>query len=161
MQGLIATFRYALFSVPLFTLPACWGQTNLLDPCKLLTKAEAEAILGEPVRDPQPGGIGGVKFCDYRTVKIYGGISPYSIHIAIVPEQQQTWEAGKKLHAKEMRPVTGIGEDAYFLLDDLDVFVKQRSVAINVLKDIDKPDHAKAVESAERTVAQKAIPRVQ
>jgi hypothetical protein len=38
---------------------------------------------------------------------------------------------------------------------------KQRSVAINVLKNIDKPDHAKAVENAEKAVAQKAIARMQ
>jgi hypothetical protein len=92
---------------------------------------------------------------------VYGGVSPYWIHIAIAPEKQQVWDAGKKLHAKELRPVAGIGDDAYFLLDELDVFTKQRSVTIDVVKDIDKPDHAKVVENSEKAVAQKAIYRIQ
>jgi hypothetical protein len=135
---------------------------GLPDVCKLLTKEEAEAILGEPVRDPEPGGIGGNKICDYKTVKVHGGILPYSIHIAIIPEKSQTWDIGKKLHieAKELRPVAGLGDDAYFLLDDLEILSKQRSVTINVLKSIDKPDHAKAVEEAEKMVAQKALSRL-
>jgi hypothetical protein len=135
--------------------------SGLSDPCKFLTRAEAESVLGEPVRDPEPSTFGGAHICDYKTVKIYGGVSPYSVHIAIIPEQPQVWDAGKKLYGKEMRPVPGIGDDAYFLLEDLQVYIHQRSVNINVLKSIDRPDHAKAVEQAERAVAQKAIPRMQ
>jgi len=135
---------------------------GLPDVCKLLTKEEAGAILGEAVRDPEPGGIGGNKICDYKTVKVHGGILFYSIHIAIIPEKQQAWDIGKKLHseAKELRPVAGLGEDAYFLLDDLEILSKQRSVTINVMKSIDKPEHAKAVEEAEKMVAQKALSRL-
>jgi hypothetical protein len=140
------------------------ADSNLPDPCKLLTKAEAEAILGEAIRDPEPGGLGGSKICEYKTVTVHGGVLPYYIHIGIIPEQQQVWDAGKKLHlqsdAKETRPVAGIGDDAYFLLEDLDIFTKQRSVSINVMKSIDKPDHAKAVQDAEMAVAQKIIPRM-
>jgi len=138
------------------------SDSGLPEVCNLLTKEEAEAILGEAVREPEPGSIGGNKICDYKTVKVHGGILPYSIHIAIVPEKTQTWNAGKKLHveAKELRPVAGLGDDAYFLLDDLEILSKQRSVTINVLKSIDKPDHAKAVEEAEKIVAQKALSRM-
>src|SRR5262249_25086307 len=95
---------------------------------------------------------------------VHGGVLPYYIHIGMIPEQQQVWDAGKKLYqqsdAKNMRPVAGIGDDAYFLLEDLDIFTRQRSVTITVLKSIDKPDHAKAVEDAEMAVAQKIIPRM-
>lgn len=146
------------------TSSAAGADSGLPDPCKLLTKAEAESILGEAVRDPEPSSLGGVKICDYKTVTVHGGVLPYSIHIAIAPEQQQVWDAGKKLHqqsdTKEMKPVAGIGDDAYFLLDDLDILSKQRSVAINVMKSIDKPSHAKDVQEAELAVAQKAIPRI-
>jgi hypothetical protein len=140
------------------------ADSSLPDPCKLLTKAEAEAILGEAIRDPEPGGLGGSRICEYKTVTVHGGVLPYYIHIGIIPEQQQVWDAGKKLHlqsdAKETRPVAGIADDAYFLLEDLDIFTKQRSVTITVLKSIDKPDHAKAVQEAEMAVAQKIIPRM-
>ena len=143
------------------TTPAKPQESSLPDPCALLTKAEAEAVLGEPVRDPEPGGIGGNRICDYKTVTVHGGILPYSVHIAIIGEPQNVWDAGKKLNAKQLRPVAGIGDDAYFLLEDLDVLTKQRFVSINVMKSIDKPDHVKAVEEAEKIVAQKAIPRMQ
>ena len=149
-RSFAALSKHVLPAVLLLTAPVSRAEPGLPDPCKLLTKPEAEAILGEAIRDPQPSTFAGVKICDYRTIKVYGGVLPYSIHIAISPQQQQVWDAGKKLHAKEMRPVAGIGEDAYFLLDDLDVFTKQRSVAINVLKNVDRPDHRKAVESAEK-----------
>ena len=145
--------------------PAATGDASLPDPCKLLTKAEAEAVLGEPVRDPEPNSLGGNRICDFKTVTVHGGVLPYSVHIAIIREQQQVWDAGKKLYqqsdAKNMRPVAGIGDDAYFLLEDLDIFTKERYVSINVMKSIDKPDHAKAVQDAEMTVAQEAIPRMQ
>ena len=145
--------------------PAATGDASLPDPCKLLTKAEAEAVLGEPVRDPEPNSLGGNRICDFKTVAVHGGVLPYSVHIAIIREQQQVWDAGKKLYqqsdAKNMRPVAGIGDDAYFLLEDLDIFTKERFVSINVMKSIDKPDHAKAVQDAEMTVAQEAIPRMQ
>jgi len=141
---------------------AAAGDSTLPDPCKLITKTEAENILGEAVRDPEPNSLGGNKICDYRTVKIHGGVLPYSIHIAIISEKQQVWDAGKKLHtdAKEARPVAGLGDDAYFLLDDLDILSKQRFISINVMKSIDKPDHAKAVQEAEKMVAQIALSRM-
>jgi hypothetical protein len=136
--------------------------SNLPDPCKLLTKEEATLILGSQVKDPEPNSLGGNKICDFKTQKLFGGISPYWIHIAISPETQKVWEAGKKLHAdaKESREVAGLGDDAYFLLDDLDVYSNQLSVTINVLKDVDKPSHSKTVQQAEKSVAEKILPRM-
>ena len=141
--------------------PAPEKASGLSDPCKFLTRAVAESVLGEPVREPEPSTLVDVHICDYKTVAVHGGVLPYSIHIAITPQQQQVWDTGKKLYGKQMRPVPGIGDEAYFLLDDLMVYTHQRSVNINVMKSIDKPDHAKAVEQAEKTVAQTAIPRMQ
>ena len=137
------------------------AKTALPDPCVLITKAEAEEVLGGPIGDPEPNSLGGNRICDYKTVKLYGGISPYLIHIAISSNTQNGWDAGKKLYGKQMRPAPGFGDDAYFLLDDLQIYSKQRSININVLKSIDRPDHAKAVEAAEKAVAQKILPRMQ
>lgn len=142
------------------TNTAAETKSSLPDPCKLLTKDEAEAILGEAVGDPEPGGLGGNRICDWKSVALHGGIAPYSIHIALVGERQNVWDAGKKLYGKEMRPIPGLGDDAYFLLDDLQMYDKQLSISINVLKSIDKPDHAKAVEKAEMAVAQKVVSRL-
>jgi hypothetical protein len=137
----------------------------LPDPCLLLTKTEAEGILGEAIRDPVPGSLGGNRICDYKTVTVHGGVLPYSIHIAIIGESQRAWDAGKKLHqesdGKEMHPVSGMGDDAYYLLDDLDILTRQRYLTINVMKDIDKPNHAHSIHDAELLVAQKVLPRMQ
>jgi hypothetical protein len=128
----------------------------------LLTKAEAESILGGAVKDPQPNSLGGNRICDYNTVKLYGGIAPYSVHIAITTETQQQWDAGKKLHAdsKESHAVAGLGDDAYYLLDELDIFSNKHSINVSVMKDIDRPTHLKSVQDAERAVAEKILPRV-
>ena len=142
--------------------PGPTQQSSLPDPCALLTKAEAESILGGPVKDPQPNSLGGNKICDFNTIKLYGGIAPYSVHIAIAPETRQVWDAGKKLHAdaKESHPVAGLGDDAYFLLDALTVFSNGRAINVTVMKDIDKPTHQKSVQDAERAVAEKILPRM-
>jgi hypothetical protein len=142
--------------------PATASESSLPDPCTLLSKAEAESILGSPVKDPEPNSLGGNKICDYNTVKLYGGIAPYSIHIAITPESRKVWDAGKKLHAdaKESHPVAGVGEEAYFITDELDIFSNQRSINITVLKDIDRPTHMKSVQEAEKTVAHMILPRM-
>jgi len=142
--------------------PAPVQQSRLPDPCALLTKAEAESILGEPVKDPQPNSLGGNRICDYNTVTLHGGIAPYSVHIAIVAETQQAWDAGKKLHAdaKESHPVAGLGDDAYFVLDELDIFSTGRSINVTVMKDIDRPTHLKSVQDAEVAVAEKILPRM-
>jgi hypothetical protein len=142
--------------------PAPAQESSLPDPCTLLTKAEAESILGSPVKDPESNNLGGNKICDYNTVKLYGGIAPYSIHIAITPETRQVWDAGRKLHANpnELHPVAGLGEEAYFVTDELDIFSNQRSINVTVLKDIDRPTHMKSVQEAEKAVAEKIFAKM-
>ena len=136
--------------------------SKLPDPCSLLTWEEAQSILGEPINDPEPDSLGGNQMCDYKTAKLHGGIAPYSIHIVLTPEKMDAWNLGKKMHvdAKEAHPISGIGDDAYYLLDDLEVRQKDVSLTINVLKAIDRPDHMKQVQDAERAVAQKILTRL-
>jgi len=154
------TSAASVAAAPAATLAAPAAVTELPDPCSLLTTGEAQTILGEPVGDPRPSSLGGNKICDYRTLKIYGGISPYSVHIAITPESRQVWDAGKKLNESQLRAVPGLGEDAFFLLDDLEILTKARYVDINVLKNIDRPDHRKAIEAGELAVARAILPRM-
>jgi hypothetical protein len=114
------------------------------------------------VNDPEPGSLGGNQMCDYKAARLHGGIAPYSIHIVLTPEKLDAWNIGKKMHmdAKEAQPVSGIGEDAYYLLDDLEVRQKDLSLTVNVLKAIDRPDHRKQVQEAERAAAQKIVTRL-
>ena len=132
----------------------------LPDPCTLLTKDEAQAVLGEDVQAPEQSSLGGTVSCEYHSVKLHGGIAPYTVHIALARESQDTWNAGKQLHAKELRPATGVNADAYFLLDDLQIWSKGYTVDIGVLKAVDAPNHRKVVDDAELSIGQKVIPRV-
>src|SRR5215472_11456080 len=70
---------------------AAGKDSGLSDPCKFLTRAEAESVLGEPVREPEPSTLVDVHICDYKTVAVHGGVLPYSVHIAIAPQSQQVW----------------------------------------------------------------------
>jgi hypothetical protein len=146
-------------------VPSPGPESALPDPCKLLTSAEAESILGEAVRPPEAGSLGGNRICDYKSTAIHRGVLPYSIHIALIGEKKNEWDVGKKMHqesdAKEMQQVNGVADDAYFLLDSLEILSKERYVSVTVLKSIDKPDHMKAVRGAEMAVAQKIVPRLQ
>jgi len=134
------------------------------DPCKLLTKEEAAAILGEPIRDPQPGSISDTKYCDYKAVKLYGGIMPASVHIALTPMKRNTWEIGKqstmKSNPKETKQVDGLGEDAYYEGESLVIFDKDLFITVEVAKNFDKPDHHKVIMDAAKQVAQKIVPRL-
>src|SRR5215472_5655540 len=47
------------------------SDSALPDPCQLLTKAEAESILGEGIREPEPGSLGGNRICNYKTVTVH------------------------------------------------------------------------------------------
>jgi hypothetical protein len=133
---------------------------TLPDPCSLLTKEEAQVVLGEEVRPPDQHSLGGTATCDYNSVKLHGGVAPYTVHIALSRESQDAWDAGKKMHAKEMRPATGVGDDAYFLLDDLVIRSKGYDVDVGVLKAADVPNHRKVVDDAELAVARKVTPRL-
>jgi Protein of unknown function (DUF3558) len=147
-------------NAPATAPPSADQKSKLPDPCTLLTKEEAEAILGGPIKDPQPNSLGGNRICEYNTQKLYGGIASYSIHIALTPESQQQWDLGKKMHAKEAHPVANLGDDAFFLLDELNVRKQGLTIDIGVMKDIDRPTHAKSVQEAEKSVAEKILPRI-
>ena len=87
------------------------------DPCRLLTAAEAEAVLGEPVGaglprsfDIPPTGVG--IDCSYSTVDQTAG--PTTVHVGIlasdVPRDQ--WEQAER--AEGGVEISGVGELAFF-----------------------------------------------
>ena len=131
------------------------------DACALVTKAEAEAILGEPV-DPAKGEstpVLGNKACGYvatsqssmKMVNIYLG----RLSMGAQPDM---WNGTKKMwQDKKLQPVAGLGKDAFIGPDGaLHVLTSKCTLVISV--NGFKGETEKA--DAEKAFAQKALSRM-
>ena len=140
--------------------------------CKLVTRAEAEAVLGEHVKDPSsgPASMQGGSICMYE--------SPDSMsarHVTVRVESPNfDWNRykeerrieGEKMQPKRgrIRPVAGLGKEAYFARHVLHVLTDHGILTVIVFKD---PADAAAgeetetkAEAAEESLAQKAVSRM-
>ena len=131
------------------------------DACALVTKTEAEAILGEPV-DPAKGEatpVLGNKACGYvatsqssmKMVNIYLG----RLSMGAQPDM---WNGTKKMwQDKKLQPVAGLGKDAFIGPDGaLHVLTSKCILVISV--NGFKGETEKA--DAEKAFAQKALSRM-
>jgi hypothetical protein len=140
--------------------------------CKLVTRAEAEAVLGEHVKDPSsgPASMQGGSICMYE--------SPDSMsarHVTVRVESPNfNWNKykedrrieGEKMQPKRgrIRPVAGLGKEAYFARHVLHVLTDHGVLTVIVFKD---PADAAAgeevetkAEAAEKSLAEKAVTRM-
>jgi hypothetical protein len=140
--------------------------------CKLVTRAEAEAVLGEHVKDPSsgPASMQGGSICMYE--------SPDSMsarHVTVRVESPNfDWNKykedrrieGEKMQPKRgrIRPVAGLGKEAYFARHVLHVLTDHGVLTVIVFKDAadaaaGEEAETKA-EAAERSLAEKAVARM-
>jgi len=140
--------------------------------CKLVTRAEAEAVLGERVKDPSsgPASMQGGSICMYE--------SPDSLsarHVTVRVESPKfDWNKykedrrieGEKMQPKRgrIRPVTGLGKEAYFARHVLHVLTDHGVLTVIVFKDAadaaaGEEAETKA-EAAEKSLAEKAVSRM-
>jgi hypothetical protein len=140
--------------------------------CKLVTKAEAEAVMGEKLKAPDsgPASMQGGSICMYE--------SPDSLsarHVSVRVEGPNfNWDKfkedkrveGEKMAPKKgrIRQVPGLGKDAYFARHTLFVLTDKGPFRISIFKD---PGDAAAgedketkAEVAEKTLAEKAVTRM-
>jgi hypothetical protein len=87
------------------------------DPCRLLTAAEAEAWLGQPVAAPLPSTFdipptGPGYDCSYSAVDESAG--PTTVHVAVLASDlpRDLWEQAER--AEDVEEVSGVGELAFF-----------------------------------------------
>ena len=140
--------------------------------CKLVTKAEAEEVMGEKLKDPDsgPASMQGGSIC------IYG--SPDSMSAKNVTIRVESpnfnWSKNKEERRIEgenmrptrgyIRPVTGLGKEAYFARHVLFVLTDHGSLRISIFKDVGDAVAGEKVETkaeaAEKVLAQKAIARM-
>jgi hypothetical protein len=142
------------------------------DACKLVTKAEAEAVMGERLKDSDsgPAFTRGGEICMYQ--------SPDSLSARQVTARVESpnfdwtkFKEDKRIEGEKMQPkrgrirqVPGLGRDPYFARQVLHVLTERGILTIIVFQD---PADAAAgeetetkTEAAEKTLAEKAVPRM-
>ena len=143
-----------------------------LDACKLVTKAEAEQVIGEKLKDPDsgPASMAGGSIC------IYGSPEPVSAKNVTVRVESPNfnWEKfkedkrveGEKMAPKKglIRQVPGLGKDAYFARHALHVLTDHGILTVIVFKEAADAaageERETKAEVAEKTLAEKALPRM-
>lgn len=116
----IAYRRSGLLVLPLVIFgalfsSACGGSPKEFDPCKVLTKAEVEAAVGEPLGEPEAGKIQGVPACLYPTERLprrqvgwmvgnCSGLDPAPAKSQPVPGPwDESWWSGDALHVRKAK----------------------------------------------------------
>ena len=152
--------------------PATANSSNEIDACKLVTKAEAEAVMGEKLKDADsgPASTAGGTICRYTSPD---SLSARNVTIR-VESPNFNWEKfkeDKRIEGEKMQPkrgrirqVPGLGKDAYFARHVLHVLTDHGILTVIVFKD---PADAVAggetetkAEAAEKTLAEKAVTRM-
>jgi hypothetical protein len=142
------------------------------DACKLVTQAEAEAVMGERLKDPDsgPASTRGGEICMYESPD---SLSARQVTVRVEsPNFDWTkFKEDKRIEGEKMQPkrgrirqVPGLGRDAYFARHVLHVLTDRGILTIIVFQD---PADAAAgeetetkTEAAEKTLAEKAVPRM-
>ncbi len=140
--------------------------------CKLVTKAEAEEVLGEKIKEPSggPASMQGGSVCYYETPD-----SLSAKHVTVRVESPNfDWNKykedrrveGEKMQPKRgrIRPMAGLGKEAYFARHVLHVLTDKGVLTIIVFKDAGdaaagEETETKA-EAAEKSLAEKAVARM-
>ena len=143
-----------------------------VDACKLVTKAEAEQVLGEHVKDAQsgPASMQGGSICMYESPD---SMSARNVTVRIESPnfdwnkyKEERRIEGEKMqpHRGYIRPVSGLGKEAYFARHVLHVLTDRGILRVSVFKDtadaIAGEEAETKAEAAEKALAQKAIGRM-
>jgi hypothetical protein len=151
---------------------AAAGSSAELDACKLVTKVEAEDVLGEKVKDAQsgPASMQGGSICMYESPDTMS-----ARHVTVRVESPNfDWNKykearrieGEKMQPKRgyIRPVPGLGKEAYFARHVLHVLTEHGILTVIVFKDaaeaVAGEERETKAEAAEKALAQKAISRM-
>jgi hypothetical protein len=156
---------------PATSTPAS-GASAELDACKLVTKAEAEQVMGEKLKDPDsgPASMQGGTICRYESPDSMSAKN-VTIRVESPNFDWNKYKEDKRVEGEKMQPkrgrirqVPGLGKDAYFARHVLHVQTDHGILTVIVFKD---PADAAAgedtetkTESAEKALAEKAVTRM-
>jgi hypothetical protein len=138
----------ALFaSAPLVSTAA--AQAQAAAPCSLLTLDQIKAALGSPVEPGQPGEGKGSHDCTWSDNK-----GEDRVYLALLPRTQFAPTRVQVQKIGSLTPVTGIGEDAFFLSTEVRAALYVLSKDHFLLLTVTGPDLGKdANEAAEKALA--------
>jgi hypothetical protein len=143
--------------------PVAVEQSIDYDPCLLVTKADAESILGEAV-DPAKNTttpVLGNKTCGYvATAPTSVKMVNIFLHPLSMGAQQDMWTGAKEMWrnaGKQIRPVAGLGKDAF--LEPSGTLEVLTSKCILVVSVKGFKEETQGVD-AEKAFAQKALSRM-
>ncbi|HKW75140.1 MAG TPA: DUF3558 family protein [Terriglobales bacterium] len=140
--------------------------------CKLVTKAEVEEVMGEKMKDPDsgPASMQGGSICMYGSPD---SMSAKNVTIRVEsPDfdwnkyREERRIEGEKMAPKRgyLRPVTGLGQEAYFARHVLHVKTDKGILRVSIFKNtadaIAGDEKETPTEALEKTLAQKAIARM-
>lgn len=151
--------------------PAASGSKEF-DACTLVTKAEAEAVMGEHLKDGESGPVSmqGGELCMYESPDTMS-----ARHVTVRIESPNfDWNRykeerrieGERMQPKRgrIRPVPGLGKEAYFARHVIHVLTDKGILTVIVFKDpgdaIAGEEVETKAETAEKELAQKAVARM-
>ena len=126
-----------------------------IDACTLVTKDEAEALLGVPVKEPKIEEVATLKSCAYETDTLDG----VSVSVLGFRDAEQAGEAFQQMiDFNDYKEVTGIGERAIrtYPFDDITVLFKNFHLGVDVTNDGDEDQQFEQA----RELAEKALSRM-
>lgn len=152
--------------------PAASNASKELDACNLVTKAEAEQVMGEKLKDADsgPASMQGGTICLYGSPE---PVSPKNVTIR-VESPNFNWDKykeAKRVEGENMRPkrghmrqVPGLGKDAYFARHVLHVLTDHGILTVIIFKDtadaVAGEETETKTEAAEKVLAEKALTRM-
>ncbi|HEX3036303.1 MAG TPA: hypothetical protein VHT73_14490 [Thermodesulfobacteriota bacterium] len=142
-----------------------------IDSCSLVTKAEAESVLGGPVGEPERREFGGGEGQGFNSTCTYSTKSEYAIKSATImvtkgfgkvsPEEfAKDFEEGMKENMGmevSLQPISGIGDSAYVYEEGRQVIVLKDGYQLYITSDSAKENHSA---EAAKTLAKKAADRL-
>jgi hypothetical protein len=126
-------------------------------PCSLLTPAQIKVILNSSVEPGQPGIAKDSNDCTWSDAQ-----GEDRVYIALLPRAKfQTTRAQIEKNGGQTTPVTGLGEDAFFVSDEsssaLYVLAKNHFLLLTVTL----PDGTQQTnQAAEKTLATQILPKL-
>jgi hypothetical protein len=144
-------------------IPAAARAQTPLDPCTLLTPDQIKAILNSPVEPGQPGVTKNSHECTWSTAQ-----GEDRLYIALKPAADfRTIRTQIEKSGAHPSPVTGLGDDAFFISDEsssaLYVLSKNHFLLLTVTLPPEGAQQAatqQANQTAEKTLATQILPKL-
>ncbi|HXH22161.1 MAG TPA: hypothetical protein VNN10_09030 [Dehalococcoidia bacterium] len=106
-------------------------QTTTVDACALVTRAEAEALLGSAVADTQKGPVGPFQSCGYySSAGVFDFVQVQACRCLGGNQFDASARAGGEALGVTVKPVAGVGDKAYWLNGIL--WVQKGPYAVNL-----------------------------